>query len=213
MKGYGINKFISYGNAAAIDETDLLGYLAADEDTKAIVAYLEGVKNGKKFFETLKKTCETKPVIILKGGSSEKGAEAVKSHTASMAGNYETFIAALKQCNAIIAETMEEVFDFARVFTTEPKPKGNRVQIITDGGGYGVLATDALIKEGLELAVMSEERKEIIRKACPHYVVVKNPIDLTGDADNERYKIALEQAMQDENVDAIFTILLFRLLK
>ena len=211
MKGYGINKFISYGNAAAIDETDLLGYLAEDETTKVIVAYLEGVKNGKKFFEKLKTVCEKKPVIILKGGISEKGAEAVKSHTASMAGNAETFLAVLKQCNAVVANSMEEVFDYARVFTTEPRPKGNRVQIITDGGGYGVLATDALAKEGLQLAEMSPERKETIKKACPAYVVIKNPIDLTGDANNERYKIALEQAMQDDNVDAIFTILLFQL--
>lgn len=211
MKGYGINKFISYGNAAEISETELLDYLGQDESTKVIVAYFEGIHNGKKFFETLKRICETKPVIVLKGGISEKGALAVKSHTASMAGNHEVFLAALKQCNAIIAESMEEVFDFARVLTTEPAPKGKRVQIITDGGGYGVLATDALSKEGMEFAEMSEARKETIRKACPNYAVVKNPIDLTGDANNERYKIAVEQAMQDENVDAILTILLFQL--
>lgn len=211
MKGYGINKFVSYGNAAATDETDLLDYLWQDESTKVIVAYLEGVKNGRKFFEKLKGVCETKPVIVLKGGSSEKGALAVKSHTASMAGNHEVFIAALKQANAVIAESMEEVFDYARVFTTEPKAKGKRVQIITDGGGYGVLAADAIAREGLELAEMSEERKAIIKQACPHYAVVKNPIDLTGDANNERYETALQQALADENVDAIMTILLFQL--
>ncbi|MBS3057857.1 MAG: CoA-binding protein [Candidatus Diapherotrites archaeon] len=210
MKGYGINKFVSYGNAVQVDESQLLDYFAEDESTKVITAYFEGVKNGKRFFEALKKACEKKPVIVLKGGSSEKGAEAVKSHTASMAGNHESFIAALKQCNAIIAESMEEVFDYARVFTTEPKPKGSKVQIITDGGGYGVLATDALSKFGLELAEMSEERKAVIKQACPNYAVVKNPIDLTGDANNERYKVALEQAMLDENVDAIFTILLLQ---
>jgi len=210
LKGYGINKFVSYGNAMDIDEADLLDYLARDKETKVIVVYLEGVKHGRKFFEIAKRATKKKPIIVIKGGITEAGAKATASHTGALAGNIEVYKAMFKQANIIQANTMEEVFDFARVFDREPKPKGNRVQIITNGGGYGILATDAVLNNGLRLANMSAEAKKIIKDNCPPYAIISNPIDLTGDADNKRYKIALEQAMMDENIDMLLVILLFQ---
>lgn len=210
MKGYGINKFVSYGNALKTDETDLLEYLGEDSSTKVIVMYVEGVKNGRKFFETAKKVGEKKPVIAIKGGLSEKGKKATLSHTASLAGDAKVFQAALKQAGIVKAKTMEEVFDFARVFSTEPKMKGKKVQILTNGGGYGVLAADAVEEQGLEFAEMKEETKNAIKSVSPEYLVLGNPTDLIGDADNERFRVSLKACLEDENIDAVLMILLFQ---
>jgi len=210
LKGYGISKFISYGNAMDVDEADLLEYLGKDKETKVIAIYLEGVKHGRKFFEKAKIVAKHKPVIFIKGGITEGGAKATQSHTGALAGSVEVYKAMVKQTGMINATTMEEVFDYARVFDREPVPKGDRVQIITNGGGYGVLATDAVLQHGLKLAEMTEEKKEEIKKNCPPYAVIKNPIDLTGDADNKRYKIALEAVISDPNVDSLIVILLFQ---
>jgi len=211
MKGYKISKFISYGNAVDVDEADLMEYLAEDKDTDVICAYFEGVKEGRKFYDITKKISSKKPVIVLKGGTTEEGTTAVASHTGSLAGSAEIYATAFRQAGVIQTENVEQVFDFARVLSTQPIPKGNRVQIITDGGGYGVMTTDWLVKNGLKLAQMSSQNIEKIKKACPPHVVVKNPIDLTGDADTERYKIAIEAAAEDPNVDIIAVIILFQI--
>lgn len=210
MQGFGVGKFVSYGNAMDVDESDLLEYLDRDKETKVIALYIEGVGNGRKFFETLQQVGKQKPVIVIKGGVTSEGGKAVGSHTGSLAGSSEVYKALFKQTNAIYAETMQEVFDFARVFEFEPKIKGKKVQIITNGGGYGVLCTDAIIGAGLELAKMNEKAKSVIRKACPSYAIIANPIDLTGDANSERYRVALEQAMKAKEVDAVLLITLFQ---
>ncbi|MBI4043587.1 MAG: CoA-binding protein [Candidatus Diapherotrites archaeon] len=210
LKGYGINKFVSYGNAMDIDEADLLEYLGEDPGTKAIVLYLEGAKQGRKFFETAKKVSAKKPIIAIKGGVTEQGGHAVTSHTGSLAGAKEVYEAAFRQANIVYAHSMEEVFAFARTFTTEPVPKGKRVQVITNGGGYGVLATDALIQNGLELAQLNPKTLKELQQGMPSHVVLKNPLDLTGDADNMRFKRALEMVLQDANVDMVLLIMLFQ---
>lgn len=212
-KGYGINKFMSIGNATNVNETDLLQYLAWDASTKIITMYVEGVANGKRFIEVLKETTQQKPVIILKGGQSSAGDAAVKSHTGALSGSAAVFESAAKQAGAQIAHSMEELFDLARVLSTEPKAKGNRVQIITNGGGYGILAADALEQLRIPLAKMSESHVKEIQAVCPPYASLKNPMDLTGDADNQRYRVALGQALQDHEVDAVLLILLFQVPK
>ncbi len=209
-KEYGINKFISYGNAMSVDEADLLEFLVNDRDTKVICVYLEGVRNGKKFFQVAKKYAHVKPIVIIKGGMSEAGGRATASHTGSLAGSAKVFEAVVKQTGLIYAKSMREVFDFARVLESEPHPKGNRVQIITNGGGYGVLTTDALADSSLTLASMQDQYKKPIIKASPSYAVIKNPMDLTGDADNARFMVAIENALADPNVDSIITIILFQ---
>ncbi len=209
-KDYGINKFISYGNAMSTDEADLLEYLAQDKATKVICVYLEGVRNGKKFFQVAKKVSQQKPVVIIKGGMSAAGGKATASHTGSLAGNAKVFQAVVKQTGLIYAESLREVFDYARVFTSEPTPKGNKAQIITNGGGYGVLTADALEESVLELAEMSPESRKPIIAASPSYAVIKNPMDLTGDADNNRFMVAVENALMDPGVDSIILIILFQ---
>jgi acyl-CoA synthetase (NDP forming) len=211
MKNYRISKFISYGNAADVDEADLIEYLADDDRTKVICAYFEGVKEGRKFYDIVRRVARRKPVIALKGGKTEEGNKAVSSHTGSLAGQSEIYSAAFEQAGVIEAETLEEIFDFARVLSTQPVPNGNRVQVITDGGGFGVLAADWIVSNGLKLAQMKKENIAAMRKLLPEYVVLKNPIDLTGDADVERYRIAIENAMKDDSVDMIAVITLFQI--
>lgn len=210
MKGYGINKFISYGNAMDVDEADLVEYLGDDRSTKVVMAYLEGVRDGRKFFRIAKKVAGRKPVIAIKGGVTEGGARAAHSHTGSLAGAAEVYNAVFTQANIVRAVTMESAFDFARVFATEPRPKGKRVQVITDGGGYGVLATDAILQNGLELAKIKAKTKALIEKNSPEYAVVANPIDLTGDADKDRFEMAIRAVLADSNVDLVLLILLFQ---
>ncbi|MFH1444885.1 MAG: CoA-binding protein [Nanoarchaeota archaeon] len=209
-KGYKISKFISYGNATDVDEADLIEYLGEDKKTSVICAYLEGVNNGRKFFDASKKVSKKKPIIALKGGVTKEGSNSASSHTGSLAGSAEVVHAAFKQAGVIIANDLEQVFNFARVLSTQPLTKGNRIQIITDGGGFGVLATDCVIKNEMRLAKMQKTSLDKIKKVSPPYVVLKNPIDLTGDADTERYRVALEAALADPNVDMIALIVLFQ---
>ncbi len=206
MKGYRISKFVSYGNAADVDEADLIEYLAADNRTRVICAYFEGVKQGRKFYEAAKRVSTRKPIIALKGGITEEGTKAVSSHTGSLAGASEIYSAAFRQAGIIEASGLEQLFDFARVLASQPRPRGNRVQIITDGGGFGVLTADWVSKNGLKLAKMSKASLEKIRKEVPRHAVLGNPIDLTGDANVERYRVAIEAAMNDKNVDMIIVI-------
>ncbi|MCK4714587.1 MAG: CoA-binding protein, partial [Candidatus Aenigmarchaeota archaeon] len=211
MKGYTISKFISYGNALDVDEADLTEYLASDPKTSVICCYFEGLKQGRKFYDTLKRVSGKKPVIIIKGGRTEEGTQAVSSHTGSLAGSREVHSAAFQQAGGIEARTLEELFDFARVLATQPSPKGNRVQVITDGGGFGVLTTDWLIESKLVMARMDRKTAASLKKAFPPHVVIKNPLDLTGDATVERYHLAIDAAIHDPNVDMIAVIALFQI--
>jgi acetyl coenzyme A synthetase (ADP forming)-like protein len=206
MKGYRISRFVSYGNAVDVDESDLIEYLSMDRKTKVICAYFEGVEDGRRLFNTARKCSEKKPIIVLKGGSSPEGTDAVSSHTGSLAGSSRIYSAAFRQSNMVEADSIEELFDFARVFSTQPKPSGNRVQIITDGGGFGVLAADALSRNNLKPATLSKETLRKMEDEMPRHVVLKNPIDLTGDATTERYKTAIEATLADPNVDMIMVI-------
>jgi acetyl coenzyme A synthetase (ADP forming)-like protein len=211
MKGYKISKFVSYGNAIDVDEADLTEYLANDPATRVICCYFEGLRQGRKFYNTLKKVSKKKPVIILKGGMTQEGISAVSSHTGSLAGSREIHSAAFSQAGAIRAGSLEELFDYARVLTSQPAPAGPRVQIITDGGGFGVLATDWIIQNKLILARLEKKAVASLRKALPPHVVIKNPLDLTGDATVERYRLAIDAAIKDSNVDMIAVIALFQI--
>ena len=209
-EGFGLAKFISYGNAAYIDETDLLEYLMHDKQTKVIVMYIEGIKRGKEFIEVAKKVSKVKPVIVIKGGITEEGAQAAHSHTASLAGNSEAYEAVFKQFGFIRAKDLDDLLYFAKVFSSEDLPKGDRVAVITNGGGTGVLTTDAIYINGLKLADFSEETKKELRKVMPSIVNIRNPLDLAGDADEKRYSDALSIISKDENVDMIIVIVLFQ---
>ncbi|MFA6328419.1 MAG: CoA-binding protein [Candidatus Micrarchaeia archaeon] len=207
--GIGMSKFVSYGNAAVINECDLLEYLANDKETEIIVVYLEGVKDGRRLLEVARKITPKKPVVVIKAGKSAAGAEAAKSHTGALAGAAEAYKAAFRQARMIEAETLEQLFDFAKIFD-QPLPKGKRVGIITNGGGMGVLATDSLEEEKLALAALSDATNASLRLALPPYANVRNPLDIIGDADSHRYEIAINAMMKDENVDIIVLIILFQ---
>ena len=209
-KGFGVSKFISYGNALNVDEVDLLRYLEKDRETKVICMYLEGTKRGKEFIKTAKRCGCKKPIIGIKAGKSEEGAKAVSSHTGSLAGSARVWEAAFRQAGVIEANGMEEMFNYARVFAEQPLPKGKKVAIITNGGGFGVIATDACIKNGLEIPPLSKKTIAEIKKKVPPYAVVKNPIDLVGDADTARYAAAINGVLNDRNIDSILCIVLFQ---
>ncbi len=209
-EGLGLARFISYGNAAVVDEVDILNFLAHDPDTKVIVFYLEGVKRGKEFIEVAKKTTKIKPIVILKGGVTESGAGAAHSHTASLAGSAQAYEAVFEQFGFTIARSLEELLYFAKVFDTQPLPKGNRVAIITNGGGHGVIATDAVYQNGLVLPELSKPTQAALRKVMPPIVNIRLPLDIGGDADGKRYSDAFELLSNDQNIDMVMAIVLFQ---
>ncbi len=209
MKGMGLAKALSYGNKVDIDEVDALEYFVEDPDTKVILMYIEGLKpgRGQKFIEAAKKAIKVgKPIIVLKGGRTRKGFAAAASHTAAMAAGYEIYRAVFNQVGIVEVDEMEEMFDVAKAFTMLPLPKGERVLIVTNAGGEGVLATDFAERYGLNVVDLPEHVQEELRKFMPPHVVVRNPIDLTGDTDDERYRVALEVALKHAIVDAIILI-------
>jgi len=207
----GISKFVSYGNAMDVNECDLLEYLGKDEKTKVIAVYLEGIKaSGKRFIKILKEITKKKPVVILKAGKTEKGTKAVVSHTGSLAGSAKIYSAVFKQTGAIEAETWDELFDYARSFATQPLPKGSRAAIVTDGGGFGVLTTDACEQLGIQLPEPSKQLKNKFKKIFPPYVILHNPIDLTGDATTERYRTAIEECLKSKEYDGVIAIVLYQ---
>ncbi len=209
-EGFGLARFISYGNAAVVDEVDLLNYLSKDKYTNVIVYYIEGVKRGREFVELAKTATKLKPVVILKGGVTPSGVNAAHSHTASLAGSAQAYEAVFRQFGFVEAETLEDLLYFAKIFDTQPFATGNRIAIITNGGGHGVLATDALYKNGLVLPELSKSTQKELRKSMPPIVNIRLPLDIGGDAGEQRFVAALEALSKDPNVDAIMSITLFQ---
>jgi len=207
--GIGLAKFISYGNAVGINESDLLEYLAEDEKTKQIVVYIEGTKDGKRFLEKLKKINKIKPIIVLKAGKYSGGLKAAKSHTGNLAGNYLAYNAVFRQAKVIEAESLDELFDFVKVFN-QSLPKGKNMMIITNGGGLGVLTADAIEENGLNLAELDGETIEEIKKNIVSYASSGNPTDLTADAKVEDYEKVINIVMKNPKIDGIFIDVLFQ---
>ncbi|WP_456406034.1 acetate--CoA ligase family protein [Caldithrix abyssi] len=205
----GFSKFVSFGNKADVSEIDLLYYLGNDPKTKVILIYLEEISDGRALMkaaeEIIRKT--GKPILAIKSGRTEAGASAAASHTGSLAGSDEICDAALRQAGIIRCQNIEEMFNLATAFAYQELPKTNRVAIITNAGGPGVLTTDAAIQEGLELARFSEETTAMFKKTLPKTANIKNPVDVIGDARADRYSIAVSQAMKDPNVEGVFVIL------
>lgn len=206
----GISKFASYENGMDVNECDLIEYFADDKKTKVITIFLEGVKDGKRLIQVARKTSKKKPIVILKGGKSEAGMKAVASHTGSLAGTAKIYSSVFKQTGLIEASNWEELFDFTKAFSTQPIPNGNRIAIVTDGGGFGVLATDECENHGLKTPEPSEKLKKLLRKSIPTYGSLNNPIDLTGDVTTERYKIVLESCLKSNEYDGVIAITLFQ---
>src|SRR5438093_4766312 len=205
-EGIGFSKFISVGNKADVNENDILEYLQADPRTKVILLYIEDIVDGRKFVDTVTRVTEKKPIIAVKAGVSPEGAKAASSHTGALAGADEAYNAILKQSGVLRVESIIALFDYARSFAKQPPPSGNRVAIITNGGGPGIMATDASVRYGLQISQFSEATKAKLRAGLPKEASVNNPIDLIGDAQADRYELAL-QALQDESVDCGLVLL------
>ncbi len=208
-KHIGFSKFVSFGNKADISEIDLLYYLKDDDKTKVILIYLEEISDGQALMQAAGDIIrETgKPILALKSGRSSEGAAAAASHTGSLAGSDEVTDAALKQAGIIRCRTIDEMFNIAMAMAYQPLPRGNRVAIVTNAGGPGVLTTDAAIEEGLKLARFGEETTEKFKRSLPKTANIKNPVDVIGDARADRYNAALSGALKDENVDGALVIL------
>ncbi|MDP3728326.1 MAG: CoA-binding protein [bacterium] len=202
----GFAKFISYGNGTNLSETDFLEYLEKDSQTKVICMYIESIHDGRKFMAVAKKI--KKPIIILKGGRSQQGAKATLSHTGSLAGSYEIYKGAFEQSGVIVSESLEEVFHIAKLCEMLPKAKGKRVQVITNGGGYGILTIDECEAQKISLAKMSQHTRNFLKHHVPKIVTIANPMDLVGDTTNERYGLALKMCIDDKNIDVILLIIL-----
>lgn len=202
----GVSKFISYGNRADVDESELIEYLMNDEDTEVIAAYIESVANGRKFMDSLRKASERKPVVVLKGGRTSSGDRAVRSHTGSLAGRSEVFHSAVKQSGGIIVESLEEFLDSIVALVSQPPMLGNRVMVVTNGGGFGILAVDALESMGFDLNPPSEGLANKLREVLPPYYPIGNPTDLTGDSTPEQFLQVGRIVFESGEYDAVFLI-------
>jgi acetyltransferase len=202
----GFSKFVSLGNKADVSEIDLLEAWSDDPDSKAILVYIEGLPDGQRFMEVARKVTRHKPVVAIKGGVTKSGARAVSSHTGSLAGSEAAYRAAFRQAGVVRAPTLEALLDYSRAFAYQPLPKGKRVAIVTNAGGPGILATDALERTDLELARLSRETTEELESFLPGEASVVNPVDILGDASVERYERALRVVLADEGVDSVIVI-------
>lgn len=206
-KGVGFAAFASLGNEADITETDVIEYLATDPDTRVIAAYVESIRDGQRFLRIAREVTRQKPIILLKAGRTEAGARAVSSHTGSLAGANEAYRAAFIQSGVIEANTVAELFEIATALDTQPLPQGPRIAIVTNAGGPAALASDSLASHGLKLATLVEDTRQALRTHLNPAAQVDNPIDMLGGAEPHDYAFALNQALQDPNVDATLTIL------
>ena len=197
----GVSKIIGVGNKLDIDDDDLIEFFSTDQDTKVIGLYIEAVKDGRAFMNAIK-ACD-KPVLIVKAGRSSAGARATASHTGSMAGSDKIYSAAIKQAGGIRCRDIVELFDMARALAGQPAMKGNRVGIITNGGGLGILLTDACEENGLVVPKLSAKTAKRIDKIIPDIVKPNNPVDLVADAGFYRYEAATKILLEDPNIDGI----------
>jgi acetyl coenzyme A synthetase (ADP forming)-like protein len=205
-EGIGVSKMAALGNKIDVDETDLLEYLRDDAETRAIAMYIESVRDGRRFLRVATETSLKKPVVVLKSGRTPSGVRAVASHTGSLAGSYAIYYSAFRKAGIAVADTIEELYDIAKGLALLPRTDGERIQIVTSSGGSGIVSVDYAEMLGLRLASLEESSRESLRSELPTHCIVGNPLDLTGDADAERYDKVLKVLVKDPNIDVILTI-------
>lgn len=204
--GVGFSRLVSLGNSADVNETELLAEMAADPQSRVITGYLEGVADGRAFLQVACEAALIKPVIMLKVGRGEGGAQAVASHTGALAGSAEAYDAAFRKAGVLGASSLEELFDWGRALAWQPLPQGTRVAVLTNAGGPGILAVDALEAAGLTLAPLSEETRDYLASRCPPHASVRNPVDILAGSGPGTYARALDALLADETVDAAVVI-------
>jgi acetyltransferase len=199
----GFSNFVSVGSMLDVDFGDLIDFFGSDPKTKSILMYIEGITDARKFMSAARHFARTKPIIVVKSGKFSESAKAAASHTGSLSGQDDVYDAAFKRAGVVRVDEIADLFNAAEVLGTQPLPKGKRMAIITNAGGPGVMTTDALIAQGGQLAMLSKKTIDGLNAALPPFWSHGNPIDVLGDASAERYKVALEACLNDENVDGI----------
>lgn len=205
-QGIGFSKFVGSGNEALLQSEDYIDYFGQDDETRIILAYLEGVDRGRGFMDVVSRTSVRKPLIVLKSGRTEEGGRAAMSHTGSLAGADEIYDAAFRQTGAIRAETSQDMLDLAKAFERLPLPRGDRLGIITLGGGWGVLATDATAQAGLRLADLDEDVTRVCDELLPPFWSHGNPVDLVGTIYMETHLKILEAMAASPAIDAMVVL-------
>ena len=205
--GIGFSKLVSIGNKADVNELDLISALAQDPNTKVIAGYLESITDGDAFVREAEQISQEKPILLVKSGGTSAGAKAASSHTGSLAGSETAYECVFERAGIIRCDSIRSQFDYAQAFAYQPLPKGKRIAVITNAGGPGIMATDAIVQQGLDFAEMSEATVEKLAAALPAAANCHNPIDVLGDALADRYETALDIVLDDPNVDAVLVIL------
>ncbi len=207
MERIGFSKFVSLGNKAQLDEADFVEAFGRDPDSTFILLYIESVVDGPKFMKACRNIISKKPIFVVKSGVSAAGARAASSHTGSLAGSDTAYDVAFRQCGVSRAKSMAALFDVANVFDDMSLPKGNRVSIVTNAGGPGIITTDACEASGLEIAQFTSDTIEFLKKNLPPAASVYNPIDALGTAQPNEYALCIEASLRDENVDSVLVLL------
>jgi len=206
-QGFGLSRLVSLGNQVDVNETDILAPVAADPYTRVLTLYLEGINNGQKFIEEASLVTKQKPIIALKVGRFSSGQRAVASHTGALAGQENAYNAAFRRAGVIRANTSEELFDWARALAWSPLPRGRNVAVLTNAGGPGVTAADALEANGMVLADLHSDTMTALKKILPPAASVKNPVDMLASASPEQYASSLKILLDDQNVHAVMVIM------
>ena len=201
----GMSAIVSIGNKSDLDDQDFLKYFKYDDNTEVVILYIEGIDDGEKFMEAAKEAVKDKPIIAIKAGRSERGAQAASSHTGSLAGSDKIYDAAFKQSGVLRAKTVGEAFDWAQAFSNMPQPKGDNTVILTNGGGVGVMATDACEEHGINLYDNQEELDKFYNH-MPDFGSAKNPVDLTGMATSEEYEGSVRAALNNDEYDSLIVL-------
>jgi len=203
----GFSKFVSIGNMADIDFSDLLEYLENDDATKVIALYVEGLRNARRFLRVAERVTRTKPVVVIKAGRSKAGAKAITSHTGYLAGSDRIYDAAFRQARIFRTNSIEELFDVAKALAYQGGLAGPRIAIVTNSGGPGIMASDACEDQGLTVPELDQVTLNRLMERLPPICSTKNPVDLVANADPERYRFAIETVGRDPQIDGVLVIL------
>ena len=206
----GISKFVSYGNRIDVDESDLVAYLAEDPATGVILCYLEGLRDGRKFFAVAKEVAKRKPIVVFKAGRSQRAARASVSHTGFFGGSYSVSLGAFRQAGIIDVDSCEELAAAGRALAMQGRARGGRVAMISNGAGTMVQAMDLMEGTGLSMMPLAEETVAKLRKVYPSFYLVQNPVDLTGSATSQDYEVGIRALMDDPDVDIVMPWFVFQ---
>ncbi|MFC7250400.1 acetate--CoA ligase alpha subunit [Halomicroarcula sp. GCM10025324] len=196
----GFKDIVSLGNKAVLDEGDFVAEWGEDPDTEVILGYLEDISDGTKFVRTARDVAQDTPIVLVKSGRTDAGASAAASHTGAMAGSERAYEAGLEQAGTLRVESVQELFDYAQILSGQPLPEGDEIAIVTNAGGPGVMTTDAVGDSDLSLAEFEDATLDRLRESMPDEANIYNPVDIIGDAPAERFELALETVLADDNV-------------